>query len=115
VRGGALILSEPGFIRFDPVRIENVALDLQNQYTDLTQNMAGIRQRTNTLRSSWNSDRRADNYFDKFAELDKKAEDLARALKSFCDDLNIAAGIYEDTEKRAKQTADGLPTNMFQN
>jgi len=103
-------MSESIFIKFNPERIAEVASDMQKLHSEFMQNITAIRQTSSSLRHSWSSDNRADNCFNRAAELDVKGEELARILRTFCDNLNQASGVYRAGESDVKQGVQQLPT-----
>jgi len=108
-------MAESIFIQFDPERIAEVATGVQARHSEIVQNMESIRQQSNKLKTSWNSDQRADDYYSRFSELDKKGEELAGILYSYSVNLNQTAGIYTTGEQDVKQVVQELPTDgIFQ-
>jgi WXG100 family type VII secretion target len=103
-------MTEPVFIKFSPAQITEVASLITAQREALTQNIAAIHQRVNALRQTWNSDRRADNYFNGSMQQNRKGEELANTLKSLGNSLNQAAGVYNAGETDVKKEVQKLPT-----
>ena len=103
-------MSESSFIMFNPERIAEVASEIQNMHSELIQNITAIRQTSSSLRHNWSSDRRADNYFSRASELDTRGEELGKILRTFCDNLNQASGVYKTGESDVNQGVQKLPT-----
>jgi len=103
-------MAEPVFIKFNPAQIAEVASFINMQREELAQNIAAIEQRSNALQQSWNSDRRADNYFNNSSQLSRKGNDLVNTLKSLGNSLNQAAGVYSTGETDVKKDVQKLPT-----
>ena len=111
-----MIMAKSLFIKFNPVQIEEVASFIQVKQGELLQSITGIRQRTNTLKQSWKSDRRADSFYNGIAELEKKGEEMVKTLNTLNDSLYKAAGVYKTGEGDVKKGVQTLPTEgVFRN
>jgi uncharacterized protein YukE len=103
-------MSESSFIIFNPERITEVASDIQNMHSELMQYISAIRQATSSLRHNWSSDSRAENYYNRASDLDARGDELSRIIRTFCDNLNQASGLYKTGESDVKQGVQQLPT-----
>jgi WXG100 family type VII secretion target len=101
-------------MRFNPDQIAAVAADILRQHNTLSQNLAQIRQRSDSLRASWQSDSRGDNYYREFEALDRQGEEMAARLLDFGNRLLTVAGRYEVGEKDVKREVQTTSTgNVF--
>jgi WXG100 family type VII secretion target len=103
-------MPEPLFIKFNPAQITEVASFVNTQREELAQNIAAIEQRSNALRQSWNSDRRADSYYNGISQLNRTGNELANILRALGTSLNQAAGVYKTGETDVKKEVQKLPT-----
>lgn len=98
------------FIKFDPEKIMDVSIKLEQQHKKFTQAVGSIKKRSESLMGSWQSDS-ADIYMVKKKELDTLSVEVAEILLSFSQDLAKASGVYKAGEAGAKQKAEALPTD----
>lgn len=107
---GAAVRATLDFIKFDPEKIMEVSVKLEQQYKKFTQAVASIKNRSESLVGSWQSDS-ADIYMEKIKKLDTLSVEVAEILLSFSKDLAKASGVYKAGETGAKQKAEALPTD----
>ena len=102
-------MAQTGFIKFDPVKITDIASNLALWHGTFTRSMADIQNYSYNLYVSWKSDGGADEYFKKHNELTKQGEDLARLLEVFSDNLYKVARVYIQGEQDAEKKVETLP------
>ena len=98
------------FIKFDPEKILEVSVRLEQQHKKLIQCTAAIKRKSESLLGSWKSDSSA-IYIEKTKEVDTQSETAAEILLALSQDLASASGIYKAGEGSAKKEAESLPTS----
>ena len=98
------------FLKFDPEKIQNAGMNLENRHKRFVQSIERIRKCNNSLQASWKGDS-ADEYIKKVNDLDMLVEDLEVKLLQLSQDLAAASGVYKAGETQATQRVESLPTD----
>ena len=97
-------------IKFDPVRIAEVATNLENQHKRFLKSLASAKKKAEGLNGLWQGES-ADLYLEKMRMMEEQGEEMAKIMLAFSVDLAQTSGIYKTGETNAKLKAESLPTD----
>lgn len=98
-----------GFIKFDPVQILDVSVNIDLQHKNFSEYTDNIKKKADGLKGIWHGDS-ANLFAQKINELTIKDADIIKYFTALSKDLVNASGIYKTSESDAKTQAQGLPT-----